>query len=79
MHRKCKKADSDKLGLKRTLQNCKQAVTKQLLKCATLLFHSHTGVFTLGKTYMLPPHMGKYLLSQPLEWCVCVCVSPFYE
>lgn len=76
MHRKCEKADSDKLALKRTLQHCKQAVTKQLLKRATLLFHIHTAVFTLGKTYKLPPRMAKYLLSQPLEG-VCLCVSDF--
>lgn len=74
MKRKCEKADSDKLVLKRTLQHCKQAVTKQLLKCATLLFHIHTGVFILGATDKLPPHVGKYLLSQPLVGSVCVCV-----
>ena len=74
MHKTCEKADSDKLALKRTLRHCKQPVTEQLLKRATLLFHIHTGVFTLGRTDKLPPHVGKYLLSQPLEWCVCVCV-----
>lgn len=72
--KKCEKADSDKLALKRTLQHCKQAATRQLLKRATLLFHIHTALFTQRKTYKPPPHMGKYLLSQPLEWCVCPCV-----
>lgn len=48
------KIDSDKLALKRTLQHYKQAVTKQLLICTTLLFHIHTSMFTLGQTYRVP-------------------------